>query len=217
MRRAGPRRRRGPWLAAWPRRGGGGGWRLALEAGAPVGVEHLTEPGDEVRPDQGPQVVVATNQRDLARHGLDPAVDRGDHQNVGSGVAAPPDPDSRGVDLGQGAGVRDGVAVVADLGPRVDLLPRLAIAGTEVAVVEHQHVEPRPVEYLSKTVEVHLLDRREAVGHDHNRRRAGLSRIEPAAQDDTLGIELDVASCHLDLLRTGHLPSTGSVQPSKPP
>ena len=119
---------------------------------------------------------------------------------MASGVAAPPDPDPRGVDLGQGAGVGDGVAVVADLGPRVDLLPRLAVAGTEVAVVEHQHVEPGPVEYLSKTVEVHLLHRGEAVGHDNSRRRAGLSRIEPAAQDDTLGVELDVASSHLDLL-----------------
>ena len=69
------------------------------------------------------------------------------------------------------------------------------------------------MEYLSKTVEVHLLHRGEAVCHDNRRCGAGLSRIEPAAQDDTLGIELDVASCHLDLLRTGHLPSIGSLEP----
>ena len=61
-------------------------------------------------------------------------------------------PDPGGVDLGQGGGVRDGVAVVADLCPRVDLLPRFAVAGAEVAVVVDQHVQAGSVEDLGESV-----------------------------------------------------------------
>ena len=175
---------------------------LALEAGQPVGLEHLAEPGNEVGPDQRAEVVVAADQRDLADHGLDPAVDRRDHQDVAARVAAPPDPDPGGVHLGQGGGVGNGVPVVADLRPRVDLLPGLAVAGTEVAVVEHEHVQPGGGEHLGETVQVHLLDRGEAVRHDDGRSGAAgaAGRVEPAAQGDALCIELDVTPSHFLLL-----------------
>jgi hypothetical protein len=51
------------------------------------------------------------------------------------------------------------VAVVADLGARVDLLPRLAIAGTEIAVVEHQHVEPGQWNTSAKAQGIEVKDR----------------------------------------------------------
>jgi hypothetical protein len=56
--------------------------RLALEPGQPVGVEQLPEPGDEVRPDQGAEVVMPADQRDLADDRLNPAVDCRDDQDV---------------------------------------------------------------------------------------------------------------------------------------
>jgi hypothetical protein len=42
------------------------------------------------------------------------------------------------------------VAVVADLGPGVDLLAWLAVAGAEVAVVEHQRPQPAGGERSAK-------------------------------------------------------------------
>lgn len=95
------------------------------------------------------------------------------------------------------------MAVVAHLRPRIDLLARLAVAGTEVAVVEHQRVEAGRRKCLGVLVEVHLLYGREAVRHNDRRRYPGCSvgGVEPAAQGYALGIELDVASGHCDLLR----------------
>ena len=145
------------------------GRRLALEAGEAVGVEHLAEPGDEIGPDQRADVGVAADQRDLADHGLDPPVDRAYHQDMAAGVAAAPDPDPARVHLGHRLQVGDGVPVVADLRPRVDLLARLTVAGAEAAVVEDQDVEPGRGKHLGEAVQVHLLNRGEAVRHDHGR------------------------------------------------
>ena len=90
------------------------------------------------------------------------------------------------------------MAVVAHLRPGVDLLAGLAVAGAEVAVVEHQRVEPGRGEEFGVAVQVHLLDRGEAVRQDDRRRRAGrvVGAVEPAAQGHAFGVELDVASSH---------------------
>ena len=66
-------------------------------------------------------------------------VDGAGDQHVAAGVGDAPDADAVGVDLGQRRGEGDGVAVVLDLLPGVDVLARLAVAGAEAAVVEHQH------------------------------------------------------------------------------
>ena len=57
----------------------------------------------------------------------------------------------------QRLGERDGVAVIADLLPGIDFLPRLAVAGAEVPVVEHQRAEPGVGERLGEPIEIHLL------------------------------------------------------------
>src|SRR6266566_5209784 len=163
-----------------------------------------------------PQVGVAADQRHLAYHGLDPAVDRGHHQDVTAGVAATPDPDPARVHLGQRVQVSDGMPVVADLRPRVDLLARLPVAGAEAAVVEDQGVEPGRGERLGEPVQVHLLDRGEAVRHDHGGpgRARPFRGVEPAAQGDALSVELDVSPCHPDHLRQhrrGDLSLTGTA------
>ena len=174
------------------------------------------EAGDEVRADQGAEVVVPTDQRHLRDHRLDPTVDRPDHEHVATGVAAPPHADPVAIDLRQGGRVGDRVAIVPHLRPRVDLLARLAVAGAEVAVVEHQGVEPGRGERLGVLVEVHLLHGREAVRHDDRRRRAGrtVCGVEPSAQDDAFGVELDVASSHCGLpVRSSEPTREASAQP----
>src|SRR5262249_36100528 len=75
------------------------------------------------------------------------------------------------IHLRQGAGVGDGVPVVTDLSPGVDLLPGLAVAGAEAAVVKHHHVQPARGERFSERIKVHLLDRGEPVRHHHGRPR----------------------------------------------
>ena len=119
---------------------------------------------------------------------------------MGAAVAGPPHPDAVGVDLGAGLGPGDRVAVVAHLGPGVDLLARLAVAGPEVAVVEHQRPQPAGGEHLGEAVQVHLLDGGEAVGHDDGGDRVAgpVGHIEPASQGHAFGVELDIlAHCRL--------------------
>lgn len=118
----------------------------------------------------GAHVVVPADQRHLRHDAPHPPVDRADHENMSAGVARPPDADTVGVDLVTRLGPRDRMAVVADLRPRVDLLAGFAIAGTEVAVVEHDRSQAVRREVLAEAVQVHLLDRRVAVGHHHGRR-----------------------------------------------
>ena len=120
---------------------------------------------------QRPHVVVAADQRDLGHDRLDPAVDGPDDQYVAAGVAAAPDADPAGVGLGQGDRVGDGVPVVADLRPGVDLQTGRPVAVAEVPVVEDQRVQSVRGEHLGELVQVHLLDRGEAVGHDDRRGR----------------------------------------------
>jgi hypothetical protein len=187
------------------------GRRLAAEPGQPVGVELGAEPGDEIGPDQRAQVRVPADQRHLAHHRLDPAVNRRDHQDMPAGVAAAPDPDPGRVHLRQRAGVGDGVPVVADLGPRIDLLTGLPVAGAEAAIVEDQDVQPGRCEHLGEAVQVHLLDRGEAVRHDHGRtgRGGSLGRVEPAAQGDAFRIERDIPPCHPRSPPTYRVPRPG--------
>jgi hypothetical protein len=72
----------------------------------------------------------------------------------------------------------------------------LAVAGAEVTVVEHQRPEPTGGERLGEAVEVHLLDRGEAVGHDDggNWTCGSVGQVQPAPQRYALGVELDVLS-----------------------
>src|SRR4029434_5126175 len=95
--------------------------------------------GDEIGADQAPGIPVPADEGHLGHHTLDPAVDRADHEHMTTAVARPPDPDSTRVDLGDRAGERDGVAVVAHLRPAINVLTRLPVA-------RHAHAvdAPRP-------------------------------------------------------------------------
>src|SRR6266498_1820888 len=117
---------------------------------------------------------------------------------MATAVAGPPHPDAVRVDLWACLRPGDRVAVVADLRPRINLLAWLAVACTEIAVVEYQGPEPAGGERLREAVEVHLLDRGEAVGHDDGGDRAGgrVGQVQPAPQRHALGVELDVLAHH---------------------
>ena len=99
------------------------------------------------------------------------------------------------------------MAVVADLLPGVDLLTRLAVAGAEVAVVEHQRPQPPGGERLREVIEEHLLDSGEAVGQDDRGNRTGgpVWQVQPAPQGHTLGVELDILSHGTSLPSAGRL------------
>ena len=177
-----------------------------METSGPVGVEHLAETRPEIGADELSDVRRPADQRHLRHHGPHPPIDGADHEHVPARVAAPPDPDPGGVDLVEGGGVGDGVAVVAHLLPGVDLLTRLAVARAEVAVVEHERVQARRGEHLGEGVEVHLLDRGEPVRHHDGGSPPGhpLPPVQPPSQGDALGVELDVATIH-DGLPTARL------------
>jgi hypothetical protein len=115
---------------------------------------------------------------------------------MGAAVTGAPHADAVGGELRARLGVGDRVAVVADLLPGVDLLARLAVAGAEIAVVEHQRPQPPGGERLGEVVQVHFLDRGEAVGHDDGGDRAAglIGEVQPAPQGHTFGVELDVLS-----------------------
>jgi hypothetical protein len=145
------------------------GGRLAGVARRAVGVEGLAQWCQLVGPHQPPRVLVPADQRHLRDDAPHPTVQRRDHQDVAPAVARPPDADPRRVDVLPCRGPGDGGAVVPDLLPGVDLPPRLAVARSQVAVVVHQHEEPRRREHLREVVEVHLLGRTPPVGPAWNR------------------------------------------------
>src|SRR6185503_4649854 len=96
------------------------------------------------------------------------------------------------------------VLVAADLLPRIDLLARLArrrVGGAEPGVVVDDAREAGVAEDLGVLVDVHLLDGREPVGHDDARHLAArvVGPVEPPAQRDAVGVELDVLA-HFALL-----------------
>jgi hypothetical protein len=131
--------------------------------------------------------------RDDAAHAT---VDRSDHEGVAAGEARAPRADAPRVDAFERLQERDRVAVVAHLQPRIELLPRLAVALTEVAVVVGEDDVPRGRERGCVLVEVQLLDAVVAMGDDHGRRGRGRSSgpraVQPAAQRGAVGGERDV-------------------------
>ena len=169
---------------------------LAGGAGLAVGVEHRSELGDEVGAHQTQHVAPPRHQRDLGDDGPHPAIESRHHDDVAAAVARPPHPDPIGGDAGELPDVGDRMAVVANLGPRVDLLARLAIARTEVAVVEHERGQPGRGEPLGIGVQVHLLHGREAVRHDDDGHGVipTVGPVQPSPQRHALGIELDIGS-----------------------
>src|SRR5262245_44750492 len=77
--------------------------------------------------------------------------------HVGAAVARAPDADPFLVHLRKRAGVGNGVTVVGDLPPGVDVLTGLAIAGAEAAIVEDKSPEAGGGVNLGVFVEVVLL------------------------------------------------------------
>ncbi len=169
---------------------------------------------DEVRAYQGAQVGGPADHRNLADDRLPPPVSRGDYDHVTARITAAPDADPQRIHFRQATRPGDGVPVVAHLRNRVDLLPRLPVAGTEVPVVEHQHVQPGTCEHLGEGVQVHLLHGGKTVSH-HDRRcrpRPSLRRVEPSAQRNALGVKRDVTTSHLapSKLKTAASPPCGT-------
>ena len=122
-----------------------------------------------------------------------------DHMTAREGGS--PQDDAIRVHLGAAAGVRHRRCPVLVLAPDVEQLPRLARAGTEVAVVEDQHVMARGGEALGIRIEAHLLHPGQAMRHHHARRPLDtLGAVKPARARLTVRGEYDILSTHLLLL-----------------
>src|SRR4029453_2450683 len=77
----------------------------------------------------------------------------------------------------------------------VDQLPRLAGAGPEVAVVEHEGGDALLREAVGIGVEAHLARAGEAVCHDNERQRAlGVGGVEPRSAAQTAAPKLAVVT-----------------------
>src|SRR5207245_4845546 len=153
-------------------------------------------PGEEVRAHRALDVAKAPHRRHLSDHAFDASVDRAKDQNVPATVAGAPDTDLVAIDFWTGPGVADRVAVVVDLRPRVDLVPRTAVAGAEVAIVEHERGEANLREGCREAVQIHLLHGGKPVRHHHRRERrtTRIRRVQPAPQPRPLSLKLDVLS-----------------------
>ena len=109
-------------------------------------------------------------------------------------VACAPDADSLRVDAVQRLHERDRVAVVADLHPRVQLLPRLPVAVPEIAVVVGEDDMACVRDSGRVPVEVEILNAVVAVGHDHGGRgcRAASRTVQPPPKRRPFRVELDM-------------------------
>ena len=109
-------------------------------------------------------------------------------------VARAPDADPLRVDAVQRLHERDRVAVVADLHPRVQLLPRRPFAVPEIAVVVGEDDMARVRDGGRVPVEVELLNAVVAVGHDHGGRgcRAASRTVQPTPKGRPVRVELDI-------------------------
>ena len=98
------------------------------------------------------------------------------------------------VDAVQRLHERDRVAVVADLHPRVELLPRLPVAVPEIAVVVRDDDMPRVRDSGRVPVEVELLNAIVAVSHDHGGSgcRAASRTVQPPPKRRPVRVELDL-------------------------
>jgi hypothetical protein len=77
----------------------------------------------------------------------------------------------------------------------VEQLTRLAGAGPEVAVVEHEGGDALLRGALGIGVEAHLARAGEAVSHDNQRQwTVGVGELEPGGTAQTAGPKLDVAT-----------------------
>src|SRR5438876_3180856 len=122
--------------------------------------------------------------------------DRSVYEDVAARVARAPDADPLRVDAVQRLRERDRVAVVADLHPRVQLLPRRPFAVPEIAVVVGEDDMTRVRDGGRVPIEVDLLNAVVAVGHDHGGSgcRAASRTVQPTPKHRPVRVELDVGS-----------------------
>ena len=121
-------------------------WQFAGITGTPVILEHAGQSSDHVGPHQPPRQGVPADQRHLRdERAFHSAIDRTNYQYVSTAVARTPNADAVFVGFSQRFGERNRIAVVADLLPRVDFLPRLAVTRSEIPVVvgERRPAPPR--------------------------------------------------------------------------
>lgn len=103
----------------------------------------------------------------LAEHDLDTLVHSTDPQNMSATVGTAPDADFVGIDVFTRLCIRDGILNIACLDRRNDFMAMLA--GTVIGVAVSSIVECQTVygqfgrEVLCKGIEIHLLERGEAV------------------------------------------------------
>jgi hypothetical protein len=125
-----------------------------------------------------------------------------DYERMASTVGNAPHADALGVDPIKGFGERDRVLVVLNLVPRVEVLPRRPVAGTEPPVVEDER-RTSDVDERCRVRRLHqLLDVAPTTSHDDEGMWTGpIGHVEVAADRVTVTLESHVLRHFLLSLR----------------
>ena len=133
--------------------------------------------------DPSQALLVAADGGHLGDDCVQPPIGGTQHDGVPAGIAAAPQADPLRVDVGLGFQEGDGPAPVGDLHPRVDVVARRAVAGSEPAMVVHQHHEPGVGEQAGEALQPVFLHPGEAVRHRDGRKWArAIGHKQPAPQ-----------------------------------
>src|SRR5437764_370184 len=106
---------------------------------------------------------MAADQWHLGDHALHSTIDCTQHQDMATTVTRTPNSDPVWRRLAERLSEGYGIAVITHLLPWVDLLPNVAIARAEIAIIKDQRRQSMTRKFFRELVEKHLLDRRKAV------------------------------------------------------
>jgi hypothetical protein len=148
------------------------GGRLAAELASFIVDEGRFQGGLLIGCDPSQALLIAADGRNLGDDCTQPPVGGAEHDGMPAGIAAAPQADPLRVDIGLALQEGDRPAPVGDLNPRVDVVAWRAVAGSEPAVVVHQHHEPGVSEEAGEALQPVFLHPGEAVRHRDGRKWA---------------------------------------------
>src|SRR5277367_331964 len=139
-----------------------------------------------------PHVLIAVNDGDLADDGAHTRIDGRENERVAARIGNTPHAKAVGVYDLVALEEAQGVLVVPNLGPGVEMLAVVAIAHAEIAIVKDQGVDARLRKSLRVDRHDDFADVTPAAGQHDCRRAVGfVSQVEPTPNRGALGLKFD--------------------------
>ena len=116
-----------------------------------------------------------------------------------TGVTRAPETDSLRIDDLEALDKADRPAPIGNLPPRIDILPRLAVARAEIAMIVQQHNESVLGEQLRKRLDAMVFYGGVAMPHRNGRiptRCTGRNEQPPTQHHAAIYLEFDFRACH---------------------